>query len=299
MNISSQIQEFSSAPTQSFFVYTINNDGVFQRYAFLDRFDAQMSENSAHGLVVYEDPARLVDEALADGSFDESGLRGWLNEAVQALHTVRRYRNRMLVVEKNASSEQRFKSQFAAVFGNQTIPPECAPHAKQETTLRSLIAFFSVQQFEPVAQALAELEASSIATNNSSQMLEESLEFVAKELAALQSRIPADEFDAMKQQLHGLENDSRELAALKPKLEKLEQENHSNVSDSNDILMRQILDLENVLRDAENEEKRTAKENARLNAEVEELKKTLNLVYGSTSWRLTAPVRAIKSTLSQ
>ena len=288
MKILSKHKELSPAPTAGplFYNYATNNDNAFQHYRNLELFEKQLAVGKSKGLVVYEHPAHSVASAIMDGNYDNTLLQGWIHEAKNSLAVIRRHRRNMLVVERDATDEQVFRSAFSAAFTGHKPPQEIAPRSPKTQTLKLLLALFAVRQYRPVAQLLGELEASSIAATNELP-LDDTLRVAAKEMQEL------------------LERDQ----IWKAKLEKLEAEKQTTKSrnaEANETLMRQILDLKANLQQLARE--RNAAEQRALEAErkhqaaekeVAGLKTTINRIHRSTSWRLTAPVRAIKNPFSR
>ena len=288
MKILSKHKELSPAPTAGplFYNYATNNDNAFQHYRNLELFEKQLAVGKSKGLVVYEHPAHSVASAIMDGNYDNTPLQGWIHEAKNSLAVIRRHRRNMLVVERDATDENVFRSAFSAAFTGHKPPQEIAPRSPKTQTLKLLLALFAVRQYRPVAQLLGELEASSIAATNELP-LDDTLRVAAKEMQEL------------------LERDQ----ASKAKLEKLEAEKQTTKSrnaEANETLMRQILDLKANLQQLARE--RNAAEQRALEAErkhqaaekeVAGLKTTINRIHRSTSWRLTAPVRAIKNPFSR
>ena len=288
MKILSNHEELSPASTagRSFFHYTTNNDNAFQQYLQLEFFEKQLSAGKSKGLVVYEHPAHRVAGAIMNGNYDNAPLQEWIDEAKNSLAVIRRYRRNMLVIERDAIDEQFFRSAFTAAFPGRQPPREIEPRPRETQTLKLLIALFAVRQYRPVAQLLGELEASSIATTNELP-LDDALRVAAKELQIL------------------LERDQASKAELQ-KLEAEKQSTKSRDTEANEILMRQVLDLESSIkqldlshREAEERAEEFERKHQTAAKEVADLKTAISLIRKSTSWRLTAPVRAIKSPFSR
>ena len=306
MKILSNHEELSPASTagRSFFHYTTNNDSAFQQYLQLEFFEKQLSAGKSKGLVVYEHPAHRVAGAIMNGNYDNAPLQEWIDEAKNSLAVIRRYRRNMLVIERDATDEQFFRSAFTAAFPGRQPPREIEPRPRETQTLKLLIALFAVRQYRPVAQLLGELEASSIATTNELP-LDDALRVAAKELQILLERDQAS-----KAELQKLKAENRRIA-LEVETEK--QSTKSRDTEANEILMRQVLDLELSMKqldlsrrnteeraeEAEQKHQAAAKENLGLKKDVADLKTAISLIRKSTSWRLTAPVRAIKSPFSR
>ena len=299
MKILSNHEELSPASTagRSFFHYTTNNDNAFQQYLRLEIFEKQLSAGKSKGLVVYEHPAHTVASAIMNGNYDNAPLQEWIDEAKNSLAVIRRYRRNMLVIERSATDDQFFRSAFTAAFAGCQPPQEIAPRSRETETLKLLIALFAVRQSRPVAQLLGELEASSIAATNELP-LDDTLRVAAKELQELLERDQAS-----KAELKKLEEDNRRIAL---EIEAKKQSTKSRDAEANKILMRQVLDLESSIkqldlshRKAEERAEEFERKHRTAAKEVADLKATINLIRRSTSWRLTAPVRAIKNPFSR
>ena len=299
MKILSKHKWLSPAPTAgpSFYNYTTNNDNAFQHYRNLELFEKQLAVGNSKGLVVYEHPAHSVASAIMDGNFDNAPLQDWIHEAKNSLAVIRRHRRNMLVVERDATDEQVFRSAFSAAFTGHKPPQEIAPRSPKTQTLKLLLALFAVRQYRPVAQLLGELEASSIAAANELP-LDDTLRVAAKEMQELLERDQAS-----KAELQKLEAENRRIAL---EFEAEKQTTKSRNAEANETLMRQILDLKANLQQLDRE--RNAAEQRALEAErkhqaaeqeVAGLKTTISRIHRSTSWRLTAPVRAIKTPFSR
>ena len=334
MKILSNHEELSpaSAAGRSFFHYTTNNDNGFQQYLQLEIFEKQLSTGKSKGLVVYEHPAHTVASAIMNGNYNNAPLQEWIDEAKNSLTVIRRYRRNMLVVERDATDEQFFRSAFTAAFAGRQPPQEIAPRSRDTETLKLLIALFAVRQSRPVAQLLGELEASSIAATNELP-LDDALRVAAKEMQKLLDRAQASkaELQKLEEDNRQLEEDNRQLEEDNRQLEEdnrqleednrqLEEDNRrialeieatkqstkSRDAEANEILIRQVLDLESSIkqldlshRKAEERAEEFERKHQTAAKEVADLKATINLIRRSTSWRLTAPVRAIKNPFSR
>ena len=302
MKIESEIQGVSPSnpASSSFFVYTLNNNGAFQRYAILARFDQQMQMGNAKGLLIYEHPARLVANAIASGAYRDAALEQWIDDAEKHLDVVRRYRRRMIAIEREATDDVRVKAAFGEAFAGQKPPAEFAPFRDDTPPVLQLIALHAVRQFRPVTQLLSELEANSIAGAEEPLSLEDSLGYIAREWNELSARAPVADFERIKVQLTEI------TAARDALLREAQSRQDERDTQANEILTRQVLELQTSLQHAEAKrikaERLAAKleqANKAFQLENAELKKSIDRIYKSTSWRLTTPVRAVKSVFSR
>ncbi len=313
MKIQSKHQELSPVTTggRSFFYYTTNNEKSFQRYLRLEFFERQLDAGNGKGLVIYEHPARSVAGAIVDGNYDNAPLQEWIREAEKSLAVIRRYRRNMLVIERDATDEQYFRSAFSAAFSGRQPPQELASRSPEAPPLMLLIALFAVRQYQPAAQLLFELEASSVAPTNELP-LDDTLGMAARELHELSKRV--DEIDASSKALQQqLATSDAQIKQLQAENRRLTQENAALTEasqaydrEASEILLRQVLDLESSLKQMDHTRRR-AEDRARdaegeyqnAKKEVAALKTAIDRIRKSTSWRLTAPVRAIKSVFSR
>lgn len=287
MKIQSEIQAHKPTPATSFFLYTQNNDGHFQRYVRPDLFDAQMRASSSAGLLVYEHPAHLIADALMSADYDGSEWRQWVDEAEQHLTILRQHRRRMLCIDRDVTDTTQSITAFKKAFATAQIPDEFAPVARQAAPLHTLIGLFAVRQHQPLAQMLVELEASSAFSNTDAPALDDSLAFIAKGLmnASVNSSKEQTLIDENRAQISRIEAHEQKILA--------------EGAETNEILMQQILDLQTSLQNTDARRIDDERKNAALKAEVTNLKTTIDLIHKSTSWRITSPVRAVKGVFSR
>ena len=288
MKIQSAIQAHTAQPATSFFAYTRNNSGGFQRFKAPDRFDAQMHAGSSAGLLLYEHPAHLVASTLMQEQYDGSRLRQWIDEAQLHLDIVRRHRRRMIVLERDATTDPSATATFAEAFTNTKPPAEFTPKPEQPPSLFALIGLIAIRQHSEAARLLSELEASSIVMNAHESSFDDTLATIVKDLRA-----------------YSPDEAEQEIQSLKANCESLtdELQRRNETGDKNDILIQQVLELQTSL--GETETKRISGEAdlrrkvAALSDENEKLKASIELIRNSTSWRLTKPVRAVKGVFSR
>lgn len=287
MKIQSEIQAHTPSPATSFFVYTQNSDKGFQRFVRLDRFDTQMRAGSSAGLLLYEHPAHLIADSLSQQDYDGSEWRRWNDEAEQHLAVLRQHRRRMLCIERDATDAPQAIAAFKKAFASAHPPDEFSPVARETPPLLALISLLAVQQDRSMAQMLMELEASSAFTSAEDPSLDATLAFIATGLK------------------NGSENPLTgktlidENRALKSRIEALENKTFAEGSETNEILMQQVLDLQTSLQNSDARRIDDERKNAALKAEVTRLKTTIDLIRNSTSWRITSPVRAVKGVFSR
>lgn len=299
MKIQTEIQALSPARAgaKSFFLFTVNNDSGFQRFVVPDRFDTQMHSGNAKGLLLFTHPASIVANALFEGAYDDDALRQWIDEAELHLDVVRRHRRRMIVIEKDATNEAFAMTAFNGAFPGCQPPDEFSPDPQRTPAVFSLIALHAVRQFRPAAHFLSELEASSAAPNADEPDFDRSLALIASELRGIKTGVTFDELEITNKRLELSNRD------LQLRIDDLEQQNRYGVTGTKDILTQQVLDLQSVLQETDakriSDERKSERINAALTIENAALKKSIDLIRNSTSWRLTTPVRAIKSVFSR
>ncbi|KGM89508.1 hypothetical protein rosmuc_00099 [Roseovarius mucosus DSM 17069] len=300
----------------------LNNEDTLSRYGFCifastgtpDKLIACTVSEAASILrekpdsnlsVLYRPPVQALGAELSASASTADALTGWTKVVASLLQLQRKYRRRMSFFE--APDEENPNLEAKAAFGEavkSTALPKCqnwSARAKTFEPLAALLLDLDITTRELAEELKAATRGGFIDTPDNT----EALEALASALSAqLISERQAQET------IIRLEADLQELATLSercPESQGQVEELHTELENEKHIgskLQEQVVDLEAALlaldRDHQNAvlEMRVI-ESAKQDLEteyqrrVEELTYALQSVYTSTSWRITAPARAI------
>ena len=235
-----------------FNVYVLNHQQQLHKYADLSKFDAHMREANKKALMVYENPVPVIAGRLAEGDDAAQILTNWTDAALTHIHSLRRQRRKIAVFEAGAGEPELFLAAFQATFPEQE-PPELFQQRQEEySELEFNIAALIVKNDPLATSLLSELQASCALAPPSPLSIKTVLKNLNQELINEKTRRRAEK-------------------------------------DATRLMAAQIADLQNSLKSMANQKKEIEKKFANSKSAMQT---ELSLVYKSTSWRITAPLRA-------
>jgi len=282
--------------------------GVFDRAAQV------IAENpKAVGLLVYPAPTRFIASALEQGSDPAEALNEWLRLTEPLLTAYRQARRRNLLVERDAAlaNPAGLVSELNRYLGcSLKVPDEthkADPEVKRDfDPVFLLVADQTCHQNMRARRVAAELEASSLPLQSSTESQAVNVSaalrsyLTQRQQALQQSSTLREENELLFAQLHQVQDELESLFLKNresgQKIERLErekaQQNHDQ-KEENELLILQLQQLQENLGSYSIDNERLRKEVDEIRHANEGLQNTVDALYSSMSWKITAPIRRI------
>lgn len=273
----------------------------------LAMLEAWLAADGGAALLVHAGPAAVVAGLVAQGATLREARLRWRADAAAYMAVQRRHRDRVAVIAqpRNARALEALRVAFAARWPDRRLPdlplatasPAAEPGANtaRETAGSHALCGLSLALDPEAVELMDAIEAATTGPAPQRDDPDSMLESVATDLlsprpdpqvAVLQRQLAeaegvSEQVAVLRQQLSDAQGVSRQVADLRRQLDDSEM--------LRTVLMQQVKDLEQALRGAADA---TAKARREGQAKLDE-------VYASTSWRITGPMRALKTRLAR
>lgn len=253
----------ASSADKSFYTYAINNQNALQRFMQLGKFKEHLDTGDGKALIIYKNPTWLLQDDYELQKDFLVNLAKWLEHAQQILPILRRHRRKTTVFEQvGAHDTHEVLSAFQSGFNNQMPPPQLTTPTLSDSALLRALAGLYVSQNAEIVRSIAELQASSVTPPK--------------------NLVPIPDATEIFQELRALQNEKTLV---------------------HDHLLSQLTELEGALEERGQKNKlltqRLATTEKQLGQKADTLQTQLDLVYASTSWRISAPLRTVMRLLKR
>ena len=267
---------------KSFQKFAVTKKGEFHRFANQEKYISFLDDSNTKGLLLYDNPALVLAEQIALGKNYLLRLEHWMQEADEHLRMIRAHRGSLLIMERVPEPAQNMLAMVKAAYSDVASPLDISAPSTQASPIMMAIACLSIRENENALRYLSELHASSPTPP------EQRLVITADAMEIMSS------FDS-------IARDQESLTALREEVNILQVQAKENEA-IREHLLGQVTDLQLGFEIAETQKRKAKQQHAqkvkaeqKLSEEVGVLKSQLDLLYNSTSWKISAPVRILKS----
>lgn len=239
---------------------------------------AQLAAGPAEGVILWQDPVALIAEALLKGDDPVAACAGWLERAANLLELHRRNRRQMLLADAALlapGAPEAPREALRARLGVPALPPPVPAAADPERQMALQLARVVLPRIVAVQDCLDALQSASLSVPpqepGNSDLAALSRGMNRLQAAALKASEMTERAALLETQLDLQGQDSsRRIAALEARLQAATQE-------ADRALSRALADLR-----AESKQRKA-------------LARQLDKIFASSSWRVTRPLRWIRS----
>lgn len=290
------------------------NAGGFEILSFeSDTTSKALSSSSLPCAIVWSDPTDRLAVAIEEGTDLDAALKDWRNRITEVLTFFRKNRRAITLVEASILTAPDTDPAWEVLSSRLNAPKAAFLEFRRtevSSSLSQMLAHLAIAQMDDLRDLLEELRASgvsplrdefSLSYLNPAACEYAQLKMRDEELALMRAQVElqvdetnraAEERGLLRDQVRLLTQDVERLRASKAQMEARHLE---ALREKDQVLAQTMRDLEY----GETVRNELTAQNSKLMRDVEDLTTRLAMVYESTSWRVTTPLRGVKGLLSK
>lgn len=231
--------------------------------------------------LMWSDPANCLATAIEEGTAIAQVIEGWRERAQEVLALMRKNRRKITLVDVDILTVPDTDPAWEVLRNRLDLPTGLVmtpPWVQAPTGLSQTVARLAVPQIDSLRDLLEELRASGV--------------------SPLNEGLAIDSLEAAAAAFEDLRSSRNELALLREQVQ-IQVREAQRAEETSEALREQHGSLTQDVERLTAAQSALEAQNAKLARDVEDLTTMLSLVYESTSWRVTAPLRGVKRLVSK